>query len=95
MLRSLAVNLQPQAFFNCWTRKEAYVKATGKGLAVPLDQFEVSLVPEEPTALLRVQWDSQEAVRWSLQELTPAPGYVAALAVEGKDWQLKCWQWPT
>jgi 4'-phosphopantetheinyl transferase len=48
-----------------------------------LDQFDVSLIPREPAALLSTHRGSHEALRWSLQELTPAPGYAAALAVEG------------
>lgn len=82
-----------EAFFNCWTRKEAYIKAVGDGLARPLDQFEVSFAPGENARLLHVQGDLEEAARWSLRELTPAAGYVAALAVEGHDWRLACWQW--
>lgn len=94
-LGSLPASFRHWAFFNCWTRKEAYVKATGKGLMLPLDQFDVSLAPGEPAALLRTRWDVEEAARWSLQELIPGPGYVAALAVEGDRYQLKYWQWPT
>lgn len=93
MLRTLPANLQYRGFFRCWTCKEAYVKATGKGLSIPLDQFDVSLAPGEPAALLRTQWDREEAARWSLQELIPTRGYVAALAVEGDGWRLQCWQW--
>jgi len=92
-LRSLPQSMRRDAFFNCWTRKEAYIKARGEGLSLRLDQFDVSLAPGEPAALLDTQDDPQEACRWSLQELAPSPGYVAALAVEGHDWQLKCWQW--
>src|SRR5713226_2658116 len=94
VLRSLPASSQPVGFFNCWTRKEAYIKARGKGLSLPLDQFDVSVVPGEPAALLRVNGDPNETSRWDLHELVPASGYVAALAVEGHDWQLKCWQWP-
>jgi 4'-phosphopantetheinyl transferase len=83
-----------EAFYSCWTRKEAYLKATGEGLARPLDQFDVSLVPGDPAGLLRVQGDSQEIARWSLQALAPGTGYVAAIAVEGHGWCLACWQWP-
>jgi 4'-phosphopantetheinyl transferase len=94
MLRSLPAHLRHEAFFTCWTRKEAYIKARGEGLSFPLDHFDVSLKPGEPAALLRTLGDRYEASRWSLQELTPGAGYVAAVAVEGHDWQLTCWQWP-
>jgi 4'-phosphopantetheinyl transferase len=93
-LRALPTPLQATAFFACWTRKEAYIKAKGEGLALPLDQFDVSLVPGEPAALLRAAWDPQEAARWSLQDLAPAPGYRAAVAVAGQDWRLTCWDGP-
>ncbi len=93
VLRALPTNMQQEAFFNCWTRKEAYIKARGEGLTLRLDQFEVSLAPEEPPALLYTNGDSQEASRWSLQNLTPGPGYAAALIVEGDDWRLRCWHW--
>jgi len=92
-LRALPPRLRTEGFFNCWTRKEAYVKAVGLGLSLPLDQFDVSLAPSEPAALLRTGDDERETARWSLRELTPAEGYAAALAVEGHDWQLKCWHW--
>ena len=92
-LRALPAPKQTEAFFNCWTRKEAYIKARGEGLSLPLDQFQVSLVPGEPAALLSTNGDPQETSRWSLQTLDPGHGYVAALAVERRDWRLKCWQW--
>jgi 4'-phosphopantetheinyl transferase len=93
-LRQLPADMQLEAFFNCWTRKEAYIKARGDGLSMPLDQFDVSLAPGEPAALLNTSEDPEEASRWSLQSFVPAPGYVGALAVEGHDWRLNCWQWP-
>ena len=91
-LNSLPPNLRQEAFFNCWTRKEAYIKARGEGLTLRLDQFDVSLAPGEPAALLDTKDDPQEASRWSLRELVPGPGYVAALAAEGYNWQLRCWE---
>jgi 4'-phosphopantetheinyl transferase len=94
MLRALPADVQRQAFFRCWTCKEAYIKARGEGLSLPLDQFDVSLAPGEPAAVLGTQPDPSEASRWSLQELTPASGYSAALAVKGHGWRLTCWQWP-
>jgi 4'-phosphopantetheinyl transferase len=93
MLRTLPTELQCQAFFHCWTRKEAYIKARGEGLSLPLDQFDVSLIPGEPAALLGTQPDPSEASRWSVQELFPAPGYAAALAVRAHGLRLTCWQW--
>ncbi|HEY6190088.1 MAG TPA: 4'-phosphopantetheinyl transferase superfamily protein [Pyrinomonadaceae bacterium] len=92
-LRALPADAQAVAFFNCWTRKEAYVKAKGEGLSMPLDRFDVSLVPGEAAALLTTRGDAREASRWALQELMPAPGFVAAIAVEGHEWELECWQW--
>ena len=92
-LRALPSEAQTQAFFNCWTRKEAYIKARGAGLSLPLDKFDVSLSPHEPAALLSTQGGAQETAHWSLRELVPGSPYVAAVAVEGRDWQLRCWQW--
>jgi len=91
-LRALPVEQQPEAFFACWTRKEAYIKAKGKGLAIRLDQFDVSLVPGEPAALLETAEGSREALRWSLHDLSPAPGYAGALAIEGRGSKLHGWQ---
>lgn len=92
-LRAVPASLKHEAFFTCWTRKEAFIKARGEGLSLPLDQFDVSLARGESARLLSIQGDPQEAARWSLQGLIPGPGYVAALAVEGHGWRLKCWQW--
>jgi 4'-phosphopantetheinyl transferase len=94
MLRALPVGLQKSAFFLCWTRKEAYIKARGEGLSLPLDQFDVSLIPGEPAALLRTQGDPDEALRWSLRDLSIGPNYASALAVEGYGWCLSGWEWP-
>jgi len=94
VLRALPTPLQAPAFFACWTRKEAYIKAKGDGLSLPLDQFDVSLAPGEPAALLHTTRDPQEAACWALQDLAPAPGYRAAVAVAGHDWRLTCWDGP-
>lgn len=80
------------AFFRCWTRKEAYIKAHGMGLSLPLDQFDVSLLPGEPARLLATRTDPADAARWSLCALEPGDGWAAALAAEGHGWRLRCWQ---
>jgi 4'-phosphopantetheinyl transferase len=81
-----------EVFFSGWTRKEAYLKARGDGLVYPLDQFSVAMAPEKPARLLEVKDNPQELARWSLQALSPAPGYVAALAVTGYTGRLEQWQ---
>lgn len=93
-LRSLPPLEQERAFFACWTRKEAYVKARGEGLLLPLDAFEVSLLPGEPPALLSMPGDPNEVTRWSLCELNLGAEYAATLAVEGHGCILRLWQHP-
>ena len=78
-----------RGFFRCWTRKEAYIKAQGAGLSLPLHQFDVSLKPGDRNALLSTRPDSAEAARWSLQDVPASDGYVAALCVRGHGWRLK------
>jgi 4'-phosphopantetheinyl transferase len=91
-LQTLSPKNKPQAFFNCWTRKEAYLKARGEGLSFPLNRFTVSVLPGEKPRLLEALDDAAEIERWSLYHLAPSPGYVAALAVEGKGHHLRLWR---
>jgi len=88
-MRGLPAELRKQAFFDCWTRKEAYIKARGEGLSIPLDEFDVSLRPGEVAALLRNHEDPNEVTRWSMQSVAVPAGYVGALVAQGKDWRLK------
>jgi len=81
---------QVAAFFRCWTRKEAYIKAIGRGLSQPLDGFDVTLAPEETPALLRV--DEDDASRWTLSDIDVGNDYAAALVVEGQISKIQCWQ---
>jgi 4'-phosphopantetheinyl transferase len=90
-LATLASEARIEAFFRCWTRKEAYIKATGDGLALPLSQFDVSLASGEPNALLATRPDASEAKRWLLREVPAGSGYLAALCVQGHDWKLNDW----
>ena len=85
----------PDAFFACWSRKEAFIKATGEGVA-QLAAFDVSLAPGEPARLLRVDGEPPGAPRWSIHDLPAIPGYAAALVVErdGAAPRLACWDWP-
>ena len=82
------------AFFTCWTRKEAYVKARGEGLGYPLDRFAVTVTPGGPAVLSPAGGaDERETAPWSLTGLRQPEGYVAALAVEGHDWRLSSAGW--
>lgn len=90
---SLPPNKRIEAFFNCWTRKEAYIKARGDGFSHFLDQFDVSLTPGEPAQLLNANDDPEKVLKWSLRELIPVEGYKAAIAIEGPVWRLFCWRW--
>ncbi|HEX9917920.1 MAG TPA: 4'-phosphopantetheinyl transferase superfamily protein [Pyrinomonadaceae bacterium] len=92
MLRTLPAEARTHAFFNCWTRKEAYIKARGEGLSHPLDAFDVSLIPGEPAALLGTRGDPRELSRWSLHSLDAGEGYAAAVVVQGTDYTLRLWQ---
>lgn len=69
------------AFFRGWTRKEAFLKATGTGLATELDSFDVTLRPDQPAALLRVGSDPSEVNRWTICDIDVGPGLAAALVV--------------
>ena len=88
-LATLAPSERYHSFFRCWTRKEAYIKAQGTGLSLPLHQFDVSLRPGDVNGLLSTRPDSTEAAHWSLREVPAGNGYVAALCVRGHGWCLK------
>lgn len=85
---------RPAAFFNGWTRKEAYIKAVGDGLSLPLDSFDVTLTPGEPARLLATRAQPTAASEWSLFDLQPGPGYAGALAVYGSGWRVVCLTYP-
>jgi 4'-phosphopantetheinyl transferase len=88
-LATLAASERYTGFFRCWTRKEAYIKARGMGLSLPLDEFDVSLQSADGNLLLATRPDETDAALWSLQEVPISDGYVAALCVQGHGWRLK------
>ena len=90
-LRSLPADRRREAFYCGWTRKEAYLKALGEGLSFPLDHVEVSLTPNEP-AILKASGDPGVSRRWSVQHLSPAPGYIGTAAVEGRGVAFRCFR---
>jgi 4'-phosphopantetheinyl transferase len=90
-LEGIPAPARQEAFFDCWTRKEAFVKAKEIGLSLSLDQFDVTLAPKEPAAVLRTRWDEDEASRWSLHAIDVGPGYAGAVAVEALHLNLNCY----
>ncbi len=89
LLEALPVTDQQKAFFHCWTRKEAFVKAIGEGLSYPLDRFDVSLHPEEPAALLR----TPDHTGWFMTALAPASCWVGAMVTNKEGLRLVPHRW--
>jgi 4'-phosphopantetheinyl transferase len=92
-LKSLPVDQRTKGFFNCWSRKESFIKAKGVGVSYPLDRFTVSLAPDEPPALLNVYSDEHEPARWQMYELKTGEDYAASLIVENPPVVLRQWEW--
>lgn len=90
-LLALPEEQQALGFFNCWTRKEAFIKAVGEGLSFPLDKFEVSMEPDKPAKLLATHWEPEAVSKWSLYSLSPAADFVGCLAIEGLPSEVKFW----
>jgi 4'-phosphopantetheinyl transferase len=84
---------QKEAFFNCWTRKEAYIKAKGKGLNIPLDSFDVSLAPNEPARLLQSRLEPDDIEQWSLVHLESWDQYSSALCANSKKFSYGIEEW--
>ena len=85
MIRSLPDQDQRRGFFDCWTRKEAFLKATGDGLSFPLDKFDVSLLPGQGRRSLNLRGIPAEETAWTLISLETDPAYAAALVVKGRE----------
>ena len=81
-LLGLPIERQPAVFFNCWTRKEAFIKAKGGGLSIPLDQFEVTLLENDPAKLLAIDWAPEEVELWSMFSFFPEKEMVGSLAIK-------------
>ena len=93
IFRELPPALKPAAFFNLWTRKEAFLKATGEGIAHSMHRVEVSFLPGESARFAGLPADLGDPNAWVLRDLAPAPGFAAALAVRRTELKLRCWCW--
>lgn len=84
-----------QAFFNCWTRKEAYIKAIGEGLSHPLDSFDVSLLPGETARVVQVAGQPEAARQWTLYDIPLSTEYIGALATRQPIIEVRTLDWST
>jgi len=82
-----------QAFYNCWTRKEAFIKAVGSGLSFPLDQFVVSLDATKEATLIETKWDAKEKDKWTLHTIEPREDYIGAVSVKGNVSDIQSWRY--
>ncbi len=88
-LQTLPLEQRVNGFFTCWTRKEAYIKAQGLGLALSLESFDVSLTPGQPAILRATRPDEKEAARWMLRSLDVDSKYAGAVAIEGAEFDFR------
>ena len=89
-LQAVPLHQRLEAFFNCWTRKEACLKATGQGIGEGLAGVEVTLAPGRAARVLSIMGSTQAAAGWSLHTLEPATGYVCAVAYLGQRLEMEC-----
>jgi len=80
-------------FLRFWTRKEAYIKADGRGVSLPLERIDVSASEGRAAVLDESTGEWRTCTRWELRTLAAGPDYVAALAVKGQHWSLARWRW--
>jgi 4'-phosphopantetheinyl transferase len=94
IFRGLPQHRRIRSFYNCWTRKEAYVKALGKGMSLPLNEFSVSFLPGEPAGFIPHKTNSKKQdFLWTLKEIVSKTGYAAAVAVRGVGLCFRQWRW--
>ncbi len=89
--KTLPKYCQEQVFFKCWTRKEAFIKACGQGLTLPLNKFTVSVIPSEPARLKYIDNEIDKVDSWTMKEVIPIAGYVGTVVVEGNSYIFHFW----
>jgi 4'-phosphopantetheinyl transferase len=92
-LKALTAAEKPAAFFNLWTRKEAWLKATGEGLSDSLNQVEVSFLPRDKAQLVRLFGKTAQIDQWTLRELAPVAEFTGAVVVQAPNLAVRCWRW--
>jgi 4'-phosphopantetheinyl transferase len=92
-LQGLDPRARREACYVCWTRKEAFLKARGDGLSIPLDAFDVSCAPSEPARILAVRGPAADRRQWTVFDVGPIERCAGAVVVEGADVRLQRWRW--
>ncbi|MCF7811020.1 4'-phosphopantetheinyl transferase superfamily protein [bacterium] len=87
-LKSLNAEMQQEAFYKCWTRKEAYLKAIGKGIRLPINDFTVSLSPDMPASILKIYNEKEDASEWKLIDIKTSPDYITSLAIKDHSYRI-------
>jgi 4'-phosphopantetheinyl transferase len=93
LFQKLRLDEKATAFFNLWTRKEALLKATGEGIPRSLSLVEVSFLPGRPARLLAIGGDASKAAEWAVCNLSPAPGFIGAIAIKAQNLTVQCGTW--
>jgi 4'-phosphopantetheinyl transferase len=91
-LMQISADERARSFFAIWTRKEAFVKAIGKGIAFGLSEFDVNISPEEPPVMLATRWNPEDVSLWSMATIDAENNFMATLATDGGEFQLRHWQ---
>jgi 4'-phosphopantetheinyl transferase len=87
-LAGLQGDARTEAFFHCWTRKEAILKAVGAGLSVPLDALDVPVAHDALPCVVELPRSVADVLDWSLHNVHPPAGYVGAVAMPGEGWRI-------
>ncbi|PHN08618.1 4'-phosphopantetheinyl transferase family protein [Flavilitoribacter nigricans] len=90
---ALPTERQASAFYRCWTSKEAFIKAHGQGLSLPLDQFEVEIHPDRKAALKNVHWEPELVESWSIIDFVPEDGFVGAVMCDTTIERVRCYSY--
>ena len=94
VFRTLPTSEKQETFFRWWTRKEAFIKATGEGLSYILGRFDAVLAEGKSVGPSGILGGAKEGPRWSMWDVRPAEEFSGAVVVEGGGWDIQCWQWP-
>ena len=92
-LREIPESQKYKAFYRCWTRKEAFIKAKGIGLSFPLDKFSVTLDSDLNAELIQTQWDTYEKLKWQFTSFIPSEDYIAAFTVNSQIKDIQYFNW--